>query len=292
MKDQKALIHVVKVGLIINTLLASLKLGAGVWGNATSLVTDGLNSVSDMLVSMVMLIIFLYATQKPDHDHHYGHEKYEGLAYFVLGLLFLGTSLLLVYGSIVSLFNQSYLLRETPHEYTIFVSILALLLKLFLYRFDSIQGKKLNSPLIKADARNHLVDVMATSIALLGIVIARMGLMIFDDVAALFIALFIFKVGYEVLKEATSFLTDQAPDEKEVKAIKDVIDQMKEVLSIDDLKVRKHMTQRYVDVEISVCATLSLKEAHEIAERVHLKVETKFPDVLHCMVHVNPNKQN
>jgi cation diffusion facilitator family transporter len=292
MTQQRALIKVVTVGLITNLILSILKVTFGILGSATSLVTDGFNSISDVLVSKVMLIIFLFATQKPDHDHHYGHEKYEGLAYFVLGFVFLGTALLFAYESINSLIRGTYFTRLSPHISTIIVSLVSIMMKFGLFRYYKKQGAILKRPLIEADAKNHLIDVFATSVALIGIFASRMGMPIFDDLASLIIALLIFKMGYSILVEAISFLTDQAPDQKEVNAIKDVINAMNEVLSIDDLKVRKHMTQRYVDVEIGVTATLSLKDAHDIAERVHLKVEETFPDVLHCMVHVNPKKQN
>ena len=82
----------IKLGLVTNILLAILKLSFGFWGNAQALVSDGLNSASDILISMMILVVLKHAVKKPDYDHPYGHEKYEGLAYFVLGIIFLATS--------------------------------------------------------------------------------------------------------------------------------------------------------------------------------------------------------
>ncbi|MBU0579642.1 MAG: cation transporter, partial [Candidatus Margulisbacteria bacterium] len=72
--------------------------------------------------------------------------------------------------------------------------------------------------------------------------------------------------------------------------IHEVILSVSGVLTVDDLKVRRHMTQKYVDVEIGVQSSLTLEKSHKIAENVHHKVEKAFPEVLHCMVHVNPHK--
>ena len=97
-------------------------------------------------------------------------------------------------------------------------------------------------------------------------------------------------MAVQIIIESTSFLTDQAPSKDEIKAIYSVILSIEGVIQVDDLKVRKHMTQRYVDVEIAVRSSHTLEHAHKIAETVHHQVEDVFPDVIHCMVHVNPEK--
>ncbi len=90
-----------------------------------------------------------------------------------------------------------------------------------------------------------------------------------------------------MIKDAISFLVDEAPKEEVINQIKADILACPGVIEIDDLKVRKHMEQLYVDVEIAVDNTLNITEAHEIAEYVHHDIEDKY-DVIHCMVHVNP----
>ena len=94
-----------------------------------------------------------------------------------------------------------------------------------------------------------------------------------------------------MIKEAISFLVDQAPSLEEIKEIESTILAIEGVLTVDDLKVRKHMVERYVDVEIGVKGHMSLEKAHHIAEKVHHTIEDEFPDVIHCMVHVNPHPE-
>lgn len=275
------------IGLIINLFLACSKIITGIFGNSFSLFTDGINASTDVLISILMIIVLSVAVKKPDHDHHYGHEKYEGLAYFLLSLIFIVSSLWIIYQAVDAIISQDYIL-ETPNYITVLISVIGIILKLFLFYFYRQVGMKTNSPMIQADAKNHLIDVFATSIVLVGILLSTYSSPIYDQIGSVVIGLFILRLGIQILLESTAFLTDQAPDKEEVEKINQVIMGIKDVLSIDDLKVRRHMTQRYVDVEIGVLHTLSLKEAHLIAERVHAKVELDFPDVLHCMVHVNP----
>ncbi len=291
-ESRKEILQAVRLGLFINIFLAIMKLFFGFWGSAQALISDGLNSASDVFISLMILLVLKLATKKPDYDHPYGHEKYEGLAYFVLGLIFLATSVFIAIDAVVAIIDHIKFPNQTelPHILTVVVSIVALLIKFILYRYYKIIGKKYNSPTIHADAKNHLIDVYATSFSVVGLTIAQFGFVMFDDIAALIIGLFILRLAIQIILESVSFLTDQAPSKEEIKSIYGVILSIEGVIKVDDLKVRKHMTQRYVDVEISVRASHTLEHAHKIAEHVHHEVEEVFPDVIHCMVHVNPER--
>jgi cation diffusion facilitator family transporter len=291
-ETRKEILRAVKLGLIINLFLAILKLSFGFWGHAAALVSDGLNSSSDVFISLMILVVLQLATKKPDYDHPYGHEKYEGLAYFVLGIIFMVTAGYIMVDSILLIIGHITHpgINEAPHLLTVFVSIAALLIKLGLYRYYIKIGKRYQSPTIKADAKNHLIDVYATSFSVIGLAITQFGYVMFDDIAAFIIGLFIMRLAIQIIGESASFLTDQAPSKEEIKAIYSVILSIEGVLKVDDLKVRKHMTQRYVDVEIAVRSSHTLEHAHKIAETVHHHVEDVFPDVIHCMVHVNPER--
>jgi len=120
--------------------------------------------------------------------------------------------------------------------------------------------------------------------------LSHFNLIIFDYIASIIIGLLILRLAVQILFESVAYLVDQAPSEEVINKINQVIQSVSGVIQVDDLKVRKHMTQKYVDVEIAVQSSLTLEAAHKIAENVHHKVEAKFPDVIHCMVHVNPHK--
>lgn len=292
-ENKSEILKAVRIGLAFNVGLTVLKLTFGIWGNAQALISDGLNSFSDVFISVMLLIILTIATKKPDHDHPYGHEKFEGLAYFILGVIFLITSIYIFVFSIEAIFQyvESPSSFGTPHIITVIVSIIALLIKLVLYRFYFIVSKKFRSPTLKADSRNHLLDAWATLFSVIGLSLAQFGWIIFDYVASIIIGLFILRLAIQILKESVAYLVDQAPSDEEVTHIHSVILSIEGVITVDDLKVRNHMTQKYVDVEIGVKSSLMLSSAHKIAENVHHKVEEEFPEVIHCMVHVNPHRQ-
>ncbi|MCF7931289.1 MAG: cation diffusion facilitator family transporter [Acholeplasmataceae bacterium] len=286
------ILQAVGVGLIVNVILTILKLTSGIVGHSQALVSDGLNSFSDVFISLMLLVILRIATKKPDHDHPYGHEKFEGIAYFLLGIIFLITAIFIGNLSIVSIIdyikNPSTAIK--PDILTLIISTLSLLIKIALFRYFLIVSKKYESPTLKADAKNHLLDAWATLFTVIGIALSQFNLVIFDYIASIIIGLFILRLAIQILIESVAYLVDQAPSDEVIKRINEVIQSVSGVIKVDDLKVRKHMTQKYVDVEIAVQSSLTLEAAHKIAESVHHKVEAKFPEVIHCMVHVNPHK--
>ncbi len=289
--ERTNILSAIYVGLIINIILTVLKLSFGIWGNAQSLVSDGVNSLSDIFMSLLIFFILKVSTKKPDKDHPYGHQKFEGLAYFAIGILFSLTALFLGYRAISSIIEHTISPTSTiPNVITLYISMIALGIKIFLAIFYFKLNKKFKNPTIKAEFKNHFYDIFSTLLTVVVLALSQFDLIIFDYIGSLIISFFILRLSIQIIKEASSFLVDQAPSQDEMKSIEQYILNIDGVLTIDDLRIRKHMTERYVDVEIGVLENLSLKEAHDIAEVVHKSVETQFKEVIHCMVHVNPHK--
>jgi len=140
-----------------------------------------------------------------------------------------------------------------------------------------------------ADAWHHRSDAFSSIGTLIGITGAIMGYPILDPIASLIICILITKVSIDIYKQAIDQLVDHCADAITVEKIKKEIEKTKGVINIDELKTRLHANRLYVDVEICVDSSLSVCEAHEIAERVHNTVEDLDTRIKHCMVHVNPS---
>lgn len=288
---QNTLKRAIFIGLVVNAFLMVLKLSVGWIGEANALVGDGLNSTTDLVISIMILLGLKISKKRPDKDHHYGHEKFEGVIYFTLGILFLGSALVLIGASLQSIIQTLFFegTRTTPSRLTLIVTVIALFIKIGLYAGMRVLSSKTEHRMIKADATNHLIDIFATLITLFGIYLARINAVIYDDIAALVISGFIIHLAFVIIRESLGYLTDEAPAQKYVSDVRLFIQNVKGVKAVDDLKIRKHMTHWYIDVEIAVEQDLSLMQAHTIAETVHHAVEDMYEDVIHCMVHVNPD---
>jgi len=283
---------IVVISLVLNILLTLIKITFGFIGNANSLIADGFNSLSDIFVSVIILVVLKISTKKADKNHHYGHEKIEGVSYMLLSYIIVFTAIILLYNSGKSLYNFIYnngvILK--PESYTLIVGIVALLIKLFLFIINRIGYNKTKVKSLYADSKNHLFDTLATSVSIISIILARFDFLVFEPIASIIIALFILKTGVEMIIDATSYLVDEAPKKATMNKIRETILNVEGVIKIDMLKARKHMNDIYVDVDIAVNQYLSLLKAHEIAENVHKKVVEDF-SVIYCMVHVNPYKE-
>ena len=291
--SRKKILSAIYIGLFVNILLTLIKLGFGIWGNSQALVSDGVNSLSDVFMSTIIFFVLKIATKKPDKNHPYGHQKFEGLAYYTIGIIFAATALYLAYESIRSIiiYIENPQLHQIPNIWTLNISIVTLVIKMFLAYFYYKLYKNFDNPTLKAEFKNHFYDIFSTGLTVIVLLLAQFNFIIFDYLGSIIISFFILRLSIRIIKEATSFLVDESPEPDKLNDIQSFIESIDGVKSIDDLRLRRHMTEWYVDVEIGVDDGLSLKSAHDIAETVHVRVEEKFREVIHCMVHVNPKSR-
>ena len=139
-----------------------------------------------------------------------------------------------------------------------------------------------------ADAWHHRSDALSSVGSFVGILGARLGFPVCDPIASILICIMIMKAAWDIFREATGELVDEACDNETVGRIAELIKAQEGVMTLDDLKTRRFGTKIYVDVEIGADRDLRLYEAHDIAQRVHDAIESDNENVKHCMVHVNP----
>ena len=139
-----------------------------------------------------------------------------------------------------------------------------------------------------ADAWHHRSDSLSSVGALIGIAGARLGFPAADPIASLVICFFIAKAAYDIFMDAVKKMVDQSCDDHTEAALLDCALAQDGVLGVDVLHTRMFGNKVYVDIEIRADGEKKLRDAHEIAEKVHNSIEQKFPKVKHIMVHVNP----
>ena len=215
----------------------------------------------------------------------YGHEKFEPIVAKLLALILGITAVGIGYKAIKNIILGSY---TTPSVIAAYAAIASILIKEWMYWYTVKGAKKIQSSALMADAWHHRSDALSSVGSLIGILGARLGYLILDPIASIVICLVIMKVAIDIYIDATNQLMDCSADNETVNEILKSILNVDGVIKVDDLKTRVHATRLYVDVEISVDKDLSVSEAHEIAEKVHNKVEITTDKVKHCMVHVNP----
>lgn len=276
------------VTIVVNLILSIGKLIAGIVGNSTAMISDAVHSGSDVLSTFIVLIGARIAVKSEDRDHNYGHDKFENIASIILAMMLFATALALGYAGIQSIISVTKGEFVKPSYIALVAAIVSIVVKEGMYWYTIYYAKKLDSQALKADAWHHRSDAFSSIASFAGILGAILGVFVLEGIATLLIAVLIIKVSYDIVKVVIKQLTDHAAPEELVSRIYKTIDEDQDVKNIDVLKTRISGSIIYVDAEIAVDSSLNIVDAHEIAERVHDKIESEFKEVKHIAIHVNP----
>lgn len=274
--------------LLGNIGLSLGKLWIGLIAHSGALVSDAIHSASDVITTIIVMIGIRASEKSPDPEHPYGHERFECVFSMVLAGLLLLVGCVIGYHACLQVLGISE--SPVPEKAALAAAAVSIFVKEAMYHYTVWAAKKLHSLALKADAWHHRSDAFSSIGSFIGIWGARMGYPRLDAVASMVICLFIWKVAYDIFKEAFAKVVDTSCPPEVMEQMRTIILQEDGVLGVDLLNTRMFGAKVYVDVEIRADGTLSLEDAHAIAENVHRAIEKHFEDVKHCMVHVNPAK--
>ena len=274
--------------VIANLALSLGKLVAGFLANSAAMVSDGVHSASDVLSTFVVIAGVKMSNKAEDNEHQYGHERMECVAAIILAGMLVSVALGIGYSGYDKAFNSDVSELQIPGMLALIAAIVSIVVKEGMFWYTKAVAEKINSGALKADAWHHRSDAISSVGALIGIMGARMGYPILDPIASMVICLMILQAAYEVFTDAMDKMVDHAMPEEDVDKIKQIVESVNGVIHADSITTRLFGSRAFVDVEISADDNLTLLQAHEIAESVHYAIETNFPQVKHCMVHVNP----
>ena len=257
MSEKKIVARLTAVGVIGNILLVAFKLYAGIAGHSGAMVSDAVHSLSDVFATFI-------------------------------GVILLATGLGIGWGGLQKIIAGHYESLAVPGGIALAAAIVSIVVKEGMFWYTRHYARKLNSSAFMADAWHHRSDALSSVGSLIGIGGAMLGVPVLEPVACVAICLCILKVAYDILKDAADKMLDTACGDSYEKNLADFIRAQDGVVSLDTLRTRKFGSKVYIDAEISVDGSMTLSDAHSIAERVHNAVEHKYPDIKHIMIHENP----
>lgn len=276
------------VSIIINIVLSLLKLIVGIFAHSSALISDSIHSASDVLSTFAVIAGVNIAAKDSDKAHQYGHERMENIFSIILAILLFATGIGIGFTAVKVIVVKNFEEIEIPGVIALVAAFVSIAVKEWMYHYTMHTAKKIKSTALKADAWHHRSDALSSVGSFAGILGARMGLPICDPIASLIICAFIAKAAWDIFYEAVNGLVDHSADDETCTELRRLISEQNGVLCIDDLKTRMFGSKLYVDVEIGADGNQTLRQAHEIAQRVHDIIEKQFENVKHCMVHVNP----
>ena len=278
------------VSIVANIVLSLLKLLAGIIAGSSAMVSDAVHSASDVFSTFVVIIGIRLASKESDKEHPYGHERLECVAAIVLAVELFITGLGIGGSALKTILGGHYADLKAPGMLALIAAIVSILVKEAMYWYTRYYAKKIDSSALMADAWHHRSDAFSSIGALIGIGGAMLNYPVMDSIASLVIFFFIAKAAFDIFKDAIDKMVDHSCDEETENKLRECVLQNENVMGIDLLQTRIFGNKIYVDVEIKADGTITLSEAHNIAESVHDDIEQNFPKVKHIMVHVNPDK--
>lgn len=285
----KIAFKVSRISIYLNAALSAVKLLAGLVAHSGAMVSDAVHSMSDVFSTFIVMIGVHLAGKESDKEHPYGHERMECVAAIVLAGILLATGLMIGYEGVQKIQHPEDL--QAPGVLALAAAVLSIAVKEAMFRYTRKAAKQIDSDALMADAWHHRSDALSSIGALIGIGGALLGFPILDPVASLVICLFIAKAAYDIFRDAINKMVDQSVDEETENALRACAMAHPGVLGIDRLMTRKFGSRVYVEMEIAADGSMTLTDAHEIAEGVHNDIEHQFPKVKHIMIHVNPAEE-
>ena len=285
-QHEKIAVNVSTVTIVINLALAGFKFLAGFLAHSGAMVSDAVHSASDVLATFIVILGVKLAGRDADRDHPYGHERLECVAALILAVILGATGLGIGWSGIRKITGGEALV--VPGALALIAAVVSIVVKEAMFWYTWLAAKKIDSSALKAEAWHHRSDALSSVGSFAGILGARLGFPALDPAASVVICLFILKAAWDIMADALGKMTDHACPPAMVQEMADSILSQPGVLGLDTLNTRLFGDRVYVDVEIQADGDLPLKVTHATAQAVHDTLECQFPQVKHCMVHVNP----
>jgi len=279
--------RVALLGMVINLVLAIVKITAGILGNAYALIADGIESALDIGGSAVIWGGLKFAARPPDETHPYGHGKAEPIAAAIVALGVIAAAVGLAVASVREIFTP----HHAPAPFTLVVLIAVIVVKEFLYRFVIRLGRDVESTAVQTDAWHHRSDALTSAAAFVGISVALIGgegWQSADDWAALFACVFIAANGYRLFSPALHEIMDTAPRGDLCAGIRSTARAVPGVVEVEKCLVRKMGLNFYVDLHLLVAGEISVRHGHDIAHDVKAAIRSTDVRITDVLVHVEP----
>ncbi len=288
MNTNKIAMRVSGVSIGVNVALSVFKLAAGLIAHSGAMISDAVHSASDVFSTIIVMIGVTISAKKSDKEHPYGHERMECVASILLAVLLFATGVGIGIQGVQKIAAGRLGEALIPGRLALIAAVVSIVVKEWMYWYTRGAAKKINSGALMADAWHHRSDALSSIGAFAGILGARLGFPVLDPLASVVICVFIGKAAWDIFQDAMNKMVDKACDDRTIQQIRQAVLESRGVEKIDAIRTRMFGARSYVDIEIAADENLTLKEAHKIAEDVHNRVEEQFPEVKHCMVHVNP----
>lgn len=271
----------------VATACTLILMKAAVWwiSSSSAVLASLTDSLIDLMASAINLVAIKFAIVPADKSHRFGHFKAEALASLCQAAFIGGSSFLLIFHGIERVFNP---IEIEYADYAIIVSIISIFITIALILFQSYVVKVTKSLAIGADRYHYLSDIGLNVGVVISLVLSIQGFAWADGVFAVLLGFYILKGSYHIGIEAISVLLDKAMTDEEHENVMKAIISVDGVISVHDLKTRRAGPQCFIQCHLVLSGSLSLHEAHQIADKAERAILALYPDA-DINMHMEPD---
>jgi cation diffusion facilitator family transporter len=274
--------------MLVSAALATAKIAVGLNANSTAVVSDGLESVGDVLTSGLVLFGLVIAAKPPDSEHPYGHGRLETLSALVVGMILIASGSLIAFRSL----QRAWESQHAPAAYAIWPLVASIAVKSAMSLSKWRLGRRIRSAALTADAWHDTVDILSGTVALIAVAITLADPVRFaaaDHLGGSAVGFIVIFVGIRVVRDTTLQLMDTMPEPEDMQRIREVGLSVPGALGIEKCFARKTGLQWHVDLHLDVDPAMSVFASHQIASEVRARIREKLDWVADVLVHVEPH---
>ncbi len=288
MNDIHGIRRVLWVTMGLNIIATVAKLVVGYLTGSLSLIADGVDSVFDAASNVIGLVGIRVASRPADANHPYGHRKAETMTALIIAMLLFITTWELITSAVARLRNPSQISAEA-NLWSFGALLLSIVVHATVVWYEIRAGRRLRSDVLVADAMHTRADILISVAVGVGLIFVRLGYPLADPILALLVAVFIAKIGIDILRQTIPTLMDQ--NVVPVAEAEEIIKGVPGVISSHHVRSRGHEAAMYADLHIQVDPDMSTEQAHAIAHEVQRRLREHEPNIQDVTIHVEPARQ-
>jgi cation diffusion facilitator family transporter len=273
------------LAVVINILLTIIKITFGIEFQSQSLIADGMHSLSNIFVDVMILIAAKYSMQPPNAKYPYGYRRITTVVTIAAGVLLLLIAASLFMDVMNRLSGEKALLE--PSAISLVIAIFSFIIKEALYHYTIYVAKRVHSPMLQANAWHHRADALSSAIVVMGVLGYLAGFLWLDAVAAIVISLMIAYIGFLESIHGINQLIDSGLGEEQLSKIRQIVKSVDGVHSMHQLRTRKMGIYVLVDMRILVAPRISVSESHKICETIETRLTTNMEKIIEVLIHVD-----
>lgn len=276
------------VGIICNVLLFLIKYAMGTLSHSISIVSDAFNNLSDCAGCLVTLLGYKMASKPADKNHPFGHGRMEYLTSLIIAALIIFVGIELLKNSVEKIINPV----EIRFSFAVLISLVfSIAVKLWMAVFNAELGKKINSSVLTATAKDSKSDVIATSATLIALIYSLFTALPVDGVMGLLVSVFILKSGYDIVKDTVDELLGKPADPEIINHIKEYVLKNDKIIGIHDLIIHSYGPGNMIgSCHVEVKSNESFTEVHDIVDSIEREIHNNLNILM--TIHMDPIEVN